>query len=137
MNIDGMGTRTATKASGRSYLSYLECAKCNQTYSPHELHGQCTCGGPLLCRYQIEELRQDLRREDLVGRPATLWRYRELLPVQDISRAVTLGEGFTPLVPLQWGTRYGLRQLWGERRKPESYGYVQGAGSCGGSNAAA
>jgi threonine synthase len=72
----------------------------------------CICGGPLLCRYRTEELKHDVQQKDLVGRPATLWRYHELLPVQDIEKAVTMGEGFTPLVPLQWGARYGLERIW-------------------------
>jgi threonine synthase len=76
------------------------------------VRGTCECGGPLLCRYRIDDLRRDLRREDLVGRPATLWRYAELLPVRDVENAVTLGEGFTPLIPLHWGARNGLPQLW-------------------------
>lgn len=95
----------------RSYLSHLECARCGATRSPHALHGLCECGAPLLCRYDLAALRRDVKREDLRGRESTLWRYRELLPVQDLSRAVTLGEGFTPLLPLAWGARRGMRAL--------------------------
>ena len=98
-------------ASSRSYLSHLECAQCGRSHSPHALRGRCECGGPLLCRYDLDTLRGDLRREDLREREATLWRYRELLPVQDPARAVTLGEGFTPLLPLAWGARRNMRAL--------------------------
>ena len=103
--------------ASRSYLSHLECARCGRTLSPHALQGLCDCGGPLLCRYDLDALRGALRPDDLRGREATLWRYRELLPVQDVERAVTLGEGFTPLLPLQWGARHGLANL---RVKDES-----------------
>jgi len=95
----------------RSYLSHLECTRCGATRSPHALHGLCECGAPLLCRYDLAALRRDVRRDDLRGREATLWRYRELLPVQDVARAITLGEGFTPLLPLAWGARRGMRGL--------------------------
>jgi threonine synthase len=36
-----------------------------------------------------------------------MWRYRELLPLQDVSHAITLGEGFTPLLPLKWAAERG------------------------------
>ncbi len=96
----------------RSYLSYLACARCGTRFSPHELQGTCTCGGPLFCRYRLEDLRRELGRDEVPGRASTLWRYPELLPVQDPAQAVTLGEGFTPLLPLQWGAEHGLPGLW-------------------------
>lgn len=95
-----------------SYLSHLECARCGRTYEAGEVHGLCDCGGPLLCRYDLGRIKTEVRRDDLIGRPATLWRYRELLPVSDIDNAVTLGEGFTPLVPFQWAFARGLRRAW-------------------------
>ena len=95
----------------RSYLSNLECARCNCTYSPAEVHTTCTCGSPLLCRYRLDDMAQEVRRQDLYGRVASMWRYGELLPVQDIKRVVTLGEGFTPLLPLQWGLAQGMPKL--------------------------
>src|SRR4029079_15821680 len=111
----GVAATPAEPPSGtigaRSYLSHLECTRCGATPSPHALHGLCECGAPLLCRYDLAALRRDVRRDDLRGREATLWRYRELLPVQDVSRAVTLGEGVTPLLPLAWGARRGMRAL--------------------------
>jgi threonine synthase len=98
--------------SASSFLSHLECARCGRTCSPHELQGTCSCGGVLLCRYRLGDLKRELRPEHLYGRPGTLWRYGELLPVQDAAKAVTLGEGFTPLVALQWGARHGLHKVW-------------------------
>jgi threonine synthase len=48
----------------------------------------------------------------IAGRDATLWRYRELLPVTDPSFVVTLGEGWTPLLPApRYGARVGLPGL--------------------------
>lgn len=112
VRVVGTTPESPSGATGsRSYLSHLECARCGGTRSPHALHGLCECGAPLLCRYDLAALRRDVQREDLRGRESTLWRYRELLPVQDLSRAVTLGEGFTPLLPLAWGARRGMRAL--------------------------
>ena len=109
--VSASGELPRSPAPLRSYLSHLECARCGRTCSPHELHGLCECGGPLLCRYDLGALRRDVRRDDLHGREATLWRYRELLPVQDVAHAVTLGEGFTPLLPLAWAKRHGIGDL--------------------------
>jgi len=102
---------TRGTAAGLSYLSHLECARCRRTYQDDALRGTCECGAPLLCRYRLDDLRRAVRRDDMVGREASLWRYRELLPVRDPARAVTLGEGFTPLLPLHWGERAGLPRL--------------------------
>ncbi len=41
-----------------------------------------------------------LRRDALASRPWSMWRYHEMLPVDDVSEAVSLGEGATPLIPL-------------------------------------
>jgi threonine synthase len=54
-----------------------------------------------------------VRPTDLVGRVASLWRYRELLPVRNPDNIVTLGEGMTPLFPLKrLGATLGLSDLW-------------------------
>jgi threonine synthase len=70
-----------------------------------------------------------VRRDDLRGRDASLWRYRELLPVQDIAQAVTLGEGFTPLLPLQWASRHGMHavRVKDEGRNPTGTFKARGA----------
>jgi len=52
--------------------------------------------GSLYVRYDLKALRGKLKPETLAGRTATMWRYAEVLP--DVE-AVTLGEGFTPLLP--------------------------------------
>jgi threonine synthase len=49
----------------------------------------------LYVRYDLSHLKQSFKRESLPARPATLWRYSEVLPDAD---PVSLGEGFTPLL---------------------------------------
>lgn len=61
-------------------------------------HHLCACGAPLLARYDLELVRDTLGPRDLVGREPTMWRYREVLPVDPGEAPVTLGEGFTPLL---------------------------------------
>lgn len=80
-------------------LSHLECSLCKKTYDADRLQNLCPeCRRPLLARYDLDAVRQALPRDDLATRPASLWRYRELLPVRDSRHVLTLGEGFTPLV---------------------------------------
>jgi threonine synthase len=45
-------------------------------------------------------VRGDITPADLAGRPPTLWRYHEVLPVRAEANVVSLGEGMTPLLPL-------------------------------------
>src|SRR5690242_12651155 len=92
--------RGANSTMSKSYLTHLECPKCATTYDPDQIRNLCSCGSPLLARYDLEGAAQNFHKEDLKNRPATLWRYRELLPVRDVANIVSLGEGMTPLIPL-------------------------------------
>jgi threonine synthase len=96
------------------YLQHLECTWCGGQYSPDELHNLCPkCGKVLFARYDLERARRDIRREALAGREPTMWRYREVMPVSDPASIMTLGEGMTPLLPLQEiGRRMGLRHVF-------------------------
>lgn len=80
-------------------VTHLECANCGREYGAGRIHNLCTdCGKPLLVRYDLESAGRSLTKESLRGREASLWRYREVLPVDDSANIVSLGEGFTPLV---------------------------------------
>jgi threonine synthase len=85
-----------------SYFSHLECsASCGASaYDPRQIHHLCSCGAPLLARYDLERARR-WQRDSLAGRPPDMWRYRELMPLYEGDRPVTLGEGYTPLIHAQ------------------------------------
>ncbi len=97
-----------------SFLSHLECGLCGATYDFHQLMNLCpACGKPLLPRYDIEAARQGFPRELLAQRPPTMWRYAEMLPVQDAANRLSLGEGFTPLLHLpRLGSALGLSSVY-------------------------
>ncbi len=79
---------------------------------PRERHFLCSCGAPLLARYDLEKARAWSRRS-LTGRAPNMWRYRELMPLFDGESPVTLGEGFTPLFHARrLGATIGLQQLF-------------------------
>ena len=96
-----------------SYLSHLHCSKTGEIHDADQPQQLSRVGAPLLASYDLEALKQVWRPADLLGRPATLWRYHELLPVRDPANVVTLGEGFTPLLPLpKLGKQIGIPDLW-------------------------
>src|SRR5512136_3490423 len=96
-----------------SYLTNLVCPKCAASYPAGQAHGLCRCGSPLLAAYDLKEAARGFSPRSLVGRPETMWRYREMLPVRNPSNIVTLGEGFTPLVHAQrLGKHLGLDRLY-------------------------
>lgn len=77
-------------------LSYLECTKCGEHLSAAEPHTVCPKdGGSLYARYDLEPYRGLASRDSLKGRPASMWRYSDVLPQVE---PVTLGEGFTPMI---------------------------------------
>ena len=96
-----------------SFLTHLECALCGREYDPAQLLNLCAdCDRPLLARYDLTAART-FDKSVLRDRPPTLWRYRELLPVQDPRYALTLGEGFTPLtLASRLGERVGFEHLY-------------------------
>ncbi len=96
------------------YVTHLECAACGARHEARRLHNLCTvCGKPLLVRYDLERAARSLTRESLEGRRADLWRYREVLPVGHEENIVSLGEGWTPLLPAaRLGESLGLRRLF-------------------------
>jgi threonine synthase len=80
-------------------VTHLECGACGLSHEARRLHNLCRqCGKPLLVRYDLGRAAQSLTKESLSGRQADLWRYREVLPVEDDENVVSLGEGWTPLL---------------------------------------
>src|SRR5688572_4053931 len=83
-----------------TFVSHLECSMTGERYAADQLHGLSRVGRPLLVRYDLEGVKAALTPEILAGRPADLWKYRELLPVRHRANIVSLGETATPIVPL-------------------------------------
>jgi threonine synthase len=83
-------------------VSHLECAACRLRHEARRLLNLChECAKPLLVRYDLEQAARTLTRESLAGRRSDMWRYREVLPVENDLNVVSLGEGFTPLLRSQ------------------------------------
>ena len=88
----------------------LECSQCGKKYDAATEQHLCSCGKPLLARYDLKRAARTLSLNNLSARPRTLWRYSEVLPD---GVPVTLGEGMTALVPaLRLGVSMGLKHLY-------------------------
>jgi threonine synthase len=89
----------------------LRCFACETAHDPQRLLSVCTaCGMPLRVDYDLSGVR--LKLSDLRDRPPSLWRYREVLPLEE-GDEISLMEGFTPLLPVE-------RNVWvkDESRNP-------------------
>jgi threonine synthase len=81
-------------------VTHLECALCGLQHEARRLLNLCReCGKPLLVRYDLEQASHSLTKQSLSGRRSDMWRYREVLPVEKDENLVSLGEGWTPLLP--------------------------------------
>src|SRR3954469_12869166 len=83
-----------------SFVTHLECSASGEHYAAGRVHGLSRACKPLLVRYDLEAVRAHLTKDALAARPPDLWKWRELLPVRRAEDIITLGEGATPLVPL-------------------------------------
>jgi threonine synthase len=64
-------------------------------------------------RYDLKTASAALAKSSLRDRAPTLWRYREILPLQDDANLISLGEGFTPLLEAKTLARQvGVQRLW-------------------------
>ncbi|MEV4625847.1 threonine synthase [Micromonospora sp. NPDC049523] len=94
------------------YLTHLECPRCGDTAEADQPQNLCSCGSPLLARYDLDAVAAAVKPAEFADRPADLWRYRELLPVADPAYVTTLGEGWTPMVAApRYGAGIGLPGL--------------------------
>jgi threonine synthase len=78
-----------------SLLTDLRCPECGTIHNPAVINTVCInpdCRSTLFAQYNLSP---DIDRSILTGRPATMWRYREFLPVSDPKYIVSLNEGFT------------------------------------------
>ncbi len=79
------------------FVKGLKCRECGKDYPKEALHVCSFCFGPLEVDYEYEGIKKVLSREKIESRGKTMWRYKELLPL-DGEPTVGTQVGFTPLV---------------------------------------
>lgn len=94
-------------------ITHLECSLCAQRYAAGTVQNLCSCGGPLLVRYDLAKTKQNWERDSIASGPDNMWRYTPVLPVRDPASIVSLGEGMTPLIKTErLGKRHRVTDLW-------------------------
>jgi threonine synthase len=96
-----------------SFLAHLECSYCAAVHPADQLGTTCpACGKVLLARYDLAAAARSMTPAALKERPWDLWRYEEILPVQDAAHILNLGEGGTPLLEARrLGREFGYDTL--------------------------
>ena len=96
------------------FLIDLICTKTGKAYSKDQLWNLSPeADAPLFARYDLDAVAKAMPREKLTGRVPTMWRYAEVLPVEDEQFQVSLGEGFTPLLQTtSLGRKIGVPKLY-------------------------
>jgi threonine synthase len=85
-----------------TYFSHLKCSRCGKIHAADLVQSICTeCGRVLLAEYDLEAAKRELSQSNFPEkREHSLWRYRKLLPINDRSSIISLGEGWTPVLGL-------------------------------------
>ncbi len=79
-----------------SYLIDLESSTGERF--PADIPRNAAAGQTLYARYDLDRIRREVSPRDIANGPANLWRYAPLLPVENPQTAVSLNEGYTPLL---------------------------------------
>jgi threonine synthase len=92
---------STTSVDEGSLLFQLRCPECGEVHNAAAINTVCineNCRSSLYADYRLDS---GISKEVLRGRVASMWRYRELLPVINAENIVTMGEGFTPILPIE------------------------------------
>ncbi len=96
------------------FVTHLECALCGKPHDAEQVQSLCrSCQKPLWVRYDLAAVKARLTKAALAGRPFTMWRYAELLPMRDPAKIVSLAETMTPILEVnKLGAEFGLEHLY-------------------------
>jgi threonine synthase len=87
-------------------ITSLECSRCHHHVSADQPQTVCTlCAGALYVRYDLKQVSSDAR--PVAGGPQSMWRYASVLPQVN---PVTLGEGWTPMLPSRRYPNFYLKE---------------------------
>src|SRR5262245_48394478 len=113
-----------------SFLAHLVCTKCATTFERDSRVNLCTrCGGPLFAKYHV----RPLDRASGGARARSMWRWHEMMPVEEPENVVTLGEGGTPLLRVE---RLGALARFGDLWLKDESGNATGSFKARGLSAA-
>ncbi len=77
----------------------LICSQTGEEFSVNELHNLSTAGKPLLAQYDLDAIRSRFTPAVVRSRrERSMWKFREVMPVDSMDEVVSLGEGCCPLI---------------------------------------
>lgn len=95
-----------------SYVKGLKCKECGHQAPILPLHVCEACFGPYEVEYDYERMRGRVTRKSIEAGPLSLWRYKDLLPVEGQPRT-GFHSGYTPLKRADRLAKYlGVKELW-------------------------
>ncbi len=93
-----------------AHVHQLRCRECGRTYDVSPRYACEWCFGPLEVAYDPDAARH-VTRESIAAGPQTIWRYADLLPVDEVPGSAPVG--CTPLVRAdRLAAELGLGELW-------------------------
>lgn len=113
-----------------SYLTGLRSSTSGDSYDPSTPQNLSSEGTTLFAHYDLDGVREAVNPDVIARRDPDLWRYHELLPVQDADRVHGFGEGMTPLTDLPaLGKRLGIPHLKFKDESPLPTGTFKARGA--------
>ena len=96
------------------HVKYGKCVRCGKTYEAKPDLTTCECGGILEITYDYDYIKHRLTKEILANRAErSMWRYRELLPIEENTAPTPLRVGWSPLYEEpRLAEQLGLKRLW-------------------------
>jgi threonine synthase len=113
-----------------SFVSHVECTICSARHDAKRLLTVCErCGQMLAVRYNLSHINASVTKDALRARPHGMYRFRELIPLEDGEEPITLGEGGTPLLELpRLAAHLGVRKLWAKDESQNPTGSFKARG---------
>ena len=95
-----------------SFVAGMQCSLCRTSFPAEAIYVCDQCLGPLEVTYDWDGIRGVFSKELIASRPKSLWRYRELLPI-DNEPLTGFFSGFTPLQRAdRLAAELGMQELW-------------------------
>ncbi len=92
--------------------THLACRECSREFPLDPINVCDFCFGPLEVQYDRGAIQARVTRERIEAGPRSIWRYKDMLPVDD-DYIVDLNVGCTPLLRADnLARRLGMRELW-------------------------
>lgn len=116
-----------------SCILKLQCTNCKREFDYKEKHTLCnSCGKVLFPSYDLEKAKETLSKNSFHNRNVyNIWRLNEIMPVNNPRYHFTLGEGWTPIIPLKnSGKHFGLKNLFLKDEGQNPTGTFKSRGLC-------